>query len=89
MSRDHEESLRRAYEDLELLEETILQLQGEIRTFTNLGYKPHQFTYQATRLARAREQIPFARLEITRAERALAQFREDARREGILPGWLR
>lgn len=89
MARKHEEAVRRAYEDLELLEETILELQSEIRTFTNLGYTPRQFTYQTTRLAQAREQLPFARLEITRAERALAQFREDARREGILPGWLR
>ena len=89
MSRAHEESVRRAYEDLELLEETILKLQNEIRAFTNLGYTPRQFTYQTTRLAQALEQLPFARLEITREERALAQFREDARREGILPGWLR
>jgi len=89
MSRDYEESVRRAYENLELLEERIIQLQNEIRTFTNLGYTPRQFTYQTSSLILAREQLPFARLEIARAERALAQFREDARREGVLPGWLR
>jgi hypothetical protein len=89
MARSHEENVRRAYEELELLEEEIDQLQREIWSFTSLGYKPHQFTYQTTRLAYARERIPAANLEIRRAERALEQFREDARREGILPGWLR
>ena len=89
MARDYEETVRRAYEELELIEQRILQLQNEIRTFTGLGFKPRQFTYQTTRLVQAREQLPAARLEIARAERALAQFREDARREGILPGWLR
>ena len=89
MARDHEETVRRAYEDLELLEQRIIQLQNEIRTFTNLGYTPRQFTYQTSSLILAREQLPSARLEIARAERALAQLREDARREGVLPGWLR
>lgn len=89
MARDYEETVRRAYEELELIEQRIAQLQNEIRTFTGLGFAPRQFTYQTTRLVQAREQLPGARLEIARAERALAQFREDARREGILPGWLR
>jgi len=35
------------------------------------------------------DQIPAAELEVTRAERANAQFRDDARKQGILPGWLR
>jgi hypothetical protein len=89
MARDYEETVRRSYEELELIEQRIDQLQHEIRTFIGLGFKPRQFTYQTTRLVQAREQLPAARLEIARAERALAQFREDARREGILPGWLR
>ncbi len=89
MARDYEETVRRAYEELDLIEQRIVQLQQEIRTFTGLGFEPRQFTYQTTRLVQAREQLPAARLEIARAERALAQFREDARREGILPGWLR
>jgi hypothetical protein len=89
MSRDYEESLRRAHEELNLIEERIARLQSEIRTFIGLGFEPRQFTYQTSRLVQAREEIPAARLEIARAERALAQFREDARREGILPGWLR
>ena len=89
MAREHEEIVRRAYEELELLEDRINQLQNEIRILTFRGFEPRQFTYQTTQLAFTREQIPAAHLEIRRAERALEQFREDARREGILPGWLR
>ncbi|MEA2488443.1 MAG: hypothetical protein QOH21_235, partial [Acidobacteriota bacterium] len=52
-------------------------------------FKPHQYTYQATQLEHALAAIPRAELDITRAERLYAEFREDARKEGILPGWLR
>ena len=89
MARDHEERIRRATEDLQLLEERIERLRHEIRGFTSLGYKPSQFTYQATQLQHAIEALPYQQLELTRAERAFAQFREDARRQGVLPGWLR
>lgn len=89
MARDHEENLRRAIEDVQLLEDRIEQLRRQIVTFTNLGYKPRQFTYQTTQLQYAIDSLPAAELEVTRAERALEQFREDARRLGVLPGWLR
>lgn len=88
-ARMHEETLRRAKEELQLLEEKVARLEDEIRTLTNRGFKPRQFTWQTTQLAYTIELIPAARLEVTRAERALAQFREDARRLGVLPGWLR
>lgn len=88
-ARMHEEDLRRAHEDLELLERRIEGLRDEILGLLNLGYRPRQFTWQTTQLARAEEQLPYARLEVRRAERALAQFKEDARRAGVLPGWLR
>ena len=88
-ARAHEEAVRQAKEEVQLLEERIDQLRGEIRSFFSLGYKPGQFTYQTTQLEHARAQLPRAELEVTRAERAWAQFREDARKQGILPGWLR
>ena len=88
-AREHEEVLRRAQEDLALLETRLEELKSQIRAFVSLGYKPVQFTYQSTQLVRTEERLPAAQLEVTRAERALAQFREDARREGVLPGWLR
>ncbi|HYR27249.1 MAG TPA: hypothetical protein VEU30_02215 [Thermoanaerobaculia bacterium] len=88
-AREHEEAVRRAQEDLALLESRIEELRYEIRSFISQGFKPAQFSYQTTRLVRTEELLPAARLAVTRAERAQAQFREDARRDGILPGWLR
>lgn len=88
-AREHEENIRRAQEEVTLLENRIAQLQSEINTFFTLGFRPSQFTYQTTQIARAQEQLPAAQLEVTRAERAFAEFREDARKAGVLPGWLR
>jgi hypothetical protein len=88
-ARDHEEAIRRAQEELELLETRAEQLRNEIHSFVSLGYKPNQFTYQTTRLQLTLDRIPRAKLELVRAERAYDQFREDARRQGIMPGWLR
>lgn len=89
MAREHGEAVRRAKEEVQLAEERIERLQSEIRTLFALGYKPNQFTYQTTQLQFAKDFLPALRLEVERAERARAQFLEDARREGVLPGWLR
>ena len=35
------------------------------------------------------EAIPSAQLEVQRAEREYDQFRDEARRRGVIPGWLR
>jgi hypothetical protein len=88
-ARAHQESVRRAQEDLALLETRIEELRSQIHSFVSLGYKPNQFTYQSTQLHLSIERIPSARLAVTRAERAYEQFREDARRDGVMPGWLR
>jgi hypothetical protein len=88
-AREYEEAIRRARENLALLENRIQRLRSEIRTMLVLGYKPSQFSYQTTELQFAADSLDAARLEVTRAERAYAQFRDDARRQGILPGWLR
>lgn len=88
-ARNHEENIRRAQEELELLETRIEDLRTQIHSFVSLGYQPRQFTYQSTQLALAMEQVPYAKLEVTRAERAWTQFKEDARKAGVMPGWLR
>ena len=88
-ARGHEENLRRAQEELGLLQTRAQELRDQIQSFLSLGYHPRQFTYQTTQLARTEEQIPYAQLEVTRAERAWVQFKEDARRAGVMPGWLR
>ncbi len=88
-SRSHEEALRRAKEEVALLVERVERLQSEIRGLLGLGYKPNQFTLQATQLQNALDQIPYAQLEVTRAQRELDQFRDDARKQDVMPGWLR
>ena len=88
-AQSHEEAIRRASEELALLESREAELRSRIFQFVALGFKPHQFSYDSTLLVQTQEQIPYARLEVTRAERAYEQFRENARRQGVLPGWLR
>ncbi|HSP15831.1 MAG TPA: hypothetical protein VLV78_13880 [Thermoanaerobaculia bacterium] len=88
-ARAFEESVRQAKENLNLLLDQADRLRSEIRGFLSLGFKPQQFTYQTTLLARVEEQIPVAHLNVERAQRAYDQFRDDARRQGIMPGWLR
>jgi hypothetical protein len=88
-ARGHEEAIRRANEELTLLETRVSDLRSKIQSLLSLGYKPHQFTYDTTQLEQTLTQIPYAQLEVTRAMRAYDQFREDARREGVMPGWLR
>ncbi len=85
----HEESIRQAKEDLDLLLEKADLLRSHIASLVSLGYKPRDFTYDTTMLVTTLEQIPYAELAVTRAERSYAQFREEARKRDILPGWLR
>jgi hypothetical protein len=85
----YEESIRRAHEDLDLLRTKAEQLKAHIAGLLSLGYRPNQFTYDSTVLAYTVEQIPRTELELARAERAFALFKENARKQGIPPGWLR
>ncbi|HUP46820.1 MAG TPA: hypothetical protein VM779_15040 [Thermoanaerobaculia bacterium] len=88
-ARHYEERVRRAQENVQLLESRVADLESQIRGLLSVGFEPRQFSYQTTMLAAVREQIPAARLSVTQAQRAYDQFREDARRQGVLPGWLR
>jgi hypothetical protein len=88
-ARSHEEAVRRANEEVAMLEARAEELRSQIHGFVSLGYRPRQFTYQTTQLERTLAEIPYAQLRVTRAVRAYEQFREDARRQGVMPGWLR
>jgi hypothetical protein len=88
-SRSYEEAVRRAKEDLQMLYDRVDALKQRIFTLSSLGYRPGQFTYESSQLQQAYDLIPRAQLEVERAQRALDQFRDDARRLGVLPGWLR
>lgn len=88
-ARSYEENIRRAQEDLDMLVDRAAALRAHIAGLLSLGYKPRQFSYDTTQLAYMEEQIPRAELEVRRAQRAYDQFRDDARRQGVTPGWLR
>jgi hypothetical protein len=88
-ARAHEEAVLRAKENVELLRTRAEALKQQITQFFALGYRANQFTYQSSELEITRDQLPAAELEVTRAQRANDQFRDDARRQGITPGWLR
>lgn len=88
-ARQHQENMRRAQEQLELLLNRREELKSQISGFLSLGYRPSQFSYQTTLLASVEEQLPQAELEVRRAERGYRQFLDDARRQGVMPGWLR
>ena len=88
-ARDYEEQIRQTRENRELLVARVEALRAHISGLFSLGYRPSQFSYDSSQLQMMIEQIPNADLEITRSERAYAQFRDDARRMGVTPGWLR
>jgi hypothetical protein len=88
-ARAHEEAVRRAKENVDLLRDRAEALKHQIEQFFAIGYRPNQFTYQSSELQLTLDQIPAAELEVTRAQRDFDQFREDARKQGIMPGWLR
>jgi hypothetical protein len=88
-ARAREEAVRQAREEVELLLTRADQLRRQIENFVSLGYRPRQFTYQTSQLQLTLDAIPAAQLEVTRAQRALDQFKDDARKAGVLPGWLR
>ena len=88
-ARAQEEAVRRAKEDLQMLYDRIDGLKQRIRSLAAQGFKPNQFTYETSELQLTYDSIPRAQLEVERAQRELDQFRDDARRLGIMPGWLR
>ena len=63
-ARSYEEAVRRAKEDLELLETRAVELQDKIQSFISRGYKPSQFTYDTSQLQHTLDQIPYARLPL-------------------------
>jgi len=85
----YEEDIRRAQEDVDYLENKAQALKAHIAGLLSLGFKPSQFTYDTTLLVNTVDQIPRAQLEVVRAQRLYDQFRDDARKQGVTPGWLR
>jgi hypothetical protein len=88
-ARGLEEQIRQAKENRDVLEKRAEELKTHIASLLFLGYRPIQFSYDTSVLQSIQEQLPYAELEIRRAERAWDDFRDEARRRGIMPGWLR
>lgn len=88
-ARAADERLLRAREELDLLRRRERKLEDELLGLRALGFRDNQFSYQIFQLQLTRDSMDRALLEIQRAERARFQLMEDARKEGILPGWLR
>ena len=88
-ARSHEEAVRRQKEEIAFLKNREQKLEDEILQLLSLGYTSNQFSREVLQLERTRDDLERAELDLVRVERALQQFYEDARREGILPGWLR
>src|SRR5205823_11733501 len=61
-ARSYEESIRRAEEDVDLLQSRAQALKDHIAGLLALGYKPEQFTFDSTQLAYMVDQIPRAQL---------------------------
>ena len=85
----YEEAVRQAKENLDLIRTRADDLRAHVESLAMQGYKANQFTYDAGQLQMVLDQVPGAELEVKRAERAYEEFRDEARKRNILPGWLR
>jgi hypothetical protein len=88
-SRQYQERVQAAKDNVASLHERAEALRGSIRTYLSLGYSPDAFSYLTVQLSNTEAQIPQAEREVDRAQSAYDEFREDARKQGILPGWIR
>jgi hypothetical protein len=88
-ARAYEEAIRQARENLDMLRNKASALRAHIAGLLALGYTPSQFSYDTTDLAYTEAAIPQAQLDLQRAQRAYDQFKDDARRQGVPPGYLR
>lgn len=88
-SRKRDEAVRRATEQYELLTRREREIEDTVRMMLASGVNPDHMGYQMMALADTRTMRAQARLAIESAKRHRDALHEDARREGILPGWLR
>lgn len=88
-SRELRENVKRATEEVQWLEAREQRLGDELLALRAYGYDSRHFSDRVFELQDTRDAIEGAKLDIARAKRELAQFQDDARKQGILPGWLR
>ncbi|HSP35644.1 MAG TPA: hypothetical protein VLU46_15135 [Thermoanaerobaculia bacterium] len=88
-ARAKENAVAEAKENVARLRERADQLRAEIRTLLGMGQSPDNFSNLTMQLGDVESQISYAEAAVDRAQRDYDDFKEDARRQGILPGWLR
>jgi hypothetical protein len=84
-----EEQVRSLAERVQMLRDRIEYLEDQIRTFIGMGMPGDQYGGNMIQLQDSRAMLEEAQLALASAQRELEDFREQARRAGILPGWLR
>jgi hypothetical protein len=88
-SRRLEQQVQQHQENITLLTQQVRRLEDQLLAFLAMGVPPDQFGQHVLRLEDSRARLQQARLALSSAEREWDDFREQARRQGILPGWLR
>ncbi len=88
-ARAYQERIRQAKENVALLLDEIDRLKSEISALLSLGFNSDTVGTRTLRVERLRAEVPYAEAEVVRAQRAYDEFKDEARRRGILPGWLR
>lgn len=84
-----EEQVRSLADRVQMLRDRIEYLEDQIRTFIGMGMPGDQYGGNMIQLQDSRAMLEEAELALASAQRELEDFRETARRAGILPGWLR
>lgn len=88
-SRRYREAVERAKEQLDSARQREKELNDLLLFFAGGTGDATHYSYLVVQLSDLRSLIPELQAKVRRAEEAWFQFREDARRQGILPGWLR
>lgn len=88
-ARRYRYAVERAKEQLEGARQRERELNDLLLFFAGGTGDATHYSYLVVQLADLRSLMPQLQAEVRRAEDAWFQFREDARRQGVLPGWLR
>lgn len=88
-ARGYRDAIERANERLNAARQRERELSDMLLMYAGSSGDATNYSYLVIQLADLRSMIPQLEGEVRRAEAAWAQFRDDARRQGILPGWLR
>lgn len=88
-ARRHREAIEQAKERLASARQRERELNDMLLLYVGTSGDASNYSYLVMQLADLRSMIPQFEGDLRRAESAWAQFQDDARRRGILPGWLR